>query len=35
MSKQDIKDEAKDMEGNPLIKAKIRRLQRDRLRRKT
>jgi flagellar biosynthetic protein FlhB len=33
MSKQDIKEEAKDIEGNPQIKAKIRRLQRDRLRR--
>jgi flagellar biosynthetic protein FlhB len=33
MSKQDIKDEVKDIEGNPQIKAKIRRLQRDRLRR--
>jgi flagellar biosynthetic protein FlhB len=33
MSKQDIKEEAKDIEGNPQIKAKIRRLQRERLRR--
>jgi flagellar biosynthetic protein FlhB len=33
MSKQDIKEEAKDIDGNPQIKAKIRRLQRDRLRR--
>jgi flagellar biosynthetic protein FlhB len=33
MSKQDIKEEAKDIEGNPQMKAKIRRLQRDRLRR--
>jgi flagellar biosynthetic protein FlhB len=33
MSKQDIKEEAKDLEGNPQMKAKIRRLQRDRLRR--
>jgi flagellar biosynthetic protein FlhB len=33
MSKQDIKEEAKDVEGNPQMKAKIRRLQRDRLRR--
>ncbi len=32
MSKQDIKEEAKDIEGNPQMKAKIRRLQRDRLR---
>jgi flagellar biosynthetic protein FlhB len=34
MSKQEIKDEMKEMDGNPLIKAKIRRLQRDLLRRK-
>jgi flagellar biosynthesis protein FlhB len=33
MSKQDIKEEMKDQEGNPQMKAKIRRLQRDRLRR--
>jgi len=33
MSKQEIKEEAKDLEGNPQMKAKIRRLQRDRLRR--
>jgi flagellar biosynthetic protein FlhB len=33
MSKQDIKQEFKDVEGNPQMKAKIRRLQRDRLRR--
>jgi flagellar biosynthesis protein FlhB len=33
MSKQDIKEEAKDVEGNPQMKARIRRLQRDRLRR--
>ena len=33
MSKQDIKEELKDVEGNPQMKAKIRRLQRDRLRR--
>jgi flagellar biosynthetic protein FlhB len=33
MSKQDIKEEVKDIEGNPQMKAKIRRLQRDRLRR--
>ena len=32
MSKQDIKDEHKDTQGNPLIKAKVRRLQRDRAR---
>jgi len=33
MSKQDIKEEAKDIEGNPQMKAKIRRLQRDHMRR--
>jgi flagellar biosynthetic protein FlhB len=33
MSKQEIKDEMKEAEGNPQIKAKIRRLQRDRVRR--
>jgi flagellar biosynthetic protein FlhB len=33
MSKQDIKEEAKDIEGNPQMKARIRRLQRDRRRR--
>jgi len=32
MSRQDIKEEAKDIEGNPQMKARIRRLQRDRLR---
>jgi len=32
MSKQEIKEEMKEMEGNPQIKAKIRRLQRDRAR---
>ena len=32
MSKQDLKDEAKDVEGNPQMKARIRRLQRDRAR---
>jgi flagellar biosynthetic protein FlhB len=32
MSKQEIKEEAKDVEGNPQMKARIRRLQRDRLR---
>jgi flagellar biosynthetic protein FlhB len=32
MSKQDIKEEVKDLEGNPQMKARIRRLQRDRLR---
>jgi flagellar biosynthesis protein FlhB len=33
MSKQDIKEELKDQEGNPQMKARIRRLQRDRARR--
>ena len=33
MSKQEIKDEVKEMEGNPQMKARIRRLQRDRARR--
>jgi flagellar biosynthesis protein FlhB len=33
MSKQEIKEETKEMEGNPQMKARIRRLQRDRLRR--
>jgi flagellar biosynthetic protein FlhB len=33
MSKQDIKEEMKDVEGNPQMKARIRRLQRDRMRR--
>jgi len=32
MSKQDIREELKDLEGNPHMKARIRRLQRDRLR---
>jgi flagellar biosynthesis protein FlhB len=32
MSKQDLKEEFKDVEGNPQMKARIRRLQRDRLR---
>lgn len=34
MSKQEIKEEMKEVDGNPLIKAKIRRMQRDLLRRK-
>jgi flagellar biosynthesis protein FlhB len=34
MSKQDIRDEVKEMEGNPQMKARIRRIQRDRLRHK-
>jgi flagellar biosynthesis protein FlhB len=33
MSKQEIKEEMKDVEGNPQMKARIRRLQRDRIRR--
>ncbi len=33
MSKQDIKEEMKEMEGNPQMKGRIRRLQRDRARR--
>lgn len=33
MSKQEIKEEIKDVEGNPQMKARIRRLQRDRARR--
>jgi flagellar biosynthetic protein FlhB len=34
MSKQEIKDEAKESEGNPQIKAKIRALRRDQARRR-
>jgi flagellar biosynthesis protein FlhB len=33
MSKQEIREEMKEMEGNPQMKARIRRLQRDRVRR--
>jgi flagellar biosynthetic protein FlhB len=33
MSKQDIKEEMKDLEGNPQMRARIRRLMRERLRR--
>src|SRR5947207_7747549 len=33
MTKQEIREESKEMEGNPQMKAKIRRLQRDRARR--
>lgn len=33
MSKQDIREEVKDVEGNPQMKQRIRRLQRDRARR--
>ena len=34
MSKQEIKEESKETEGNPLIKGKIRRMQRDLARRR-
>jgi flagellar biosynthetic protein FlhB len=34
MSKQEIREEMKDLEGNPQIKARIRRLQRDWIRRR-
>jgi flagellar biosynthetic protein FlhB len=34
MSKQEIRDEMKELEGNPQIKARIRRLQREWLRRR-
>jgi flagellar biosynthetic protein FlhB len=34
MSKQEVKEEQKESEGNPLVKGKIRRLQRDFARRK-
>lgn len=34
MSRQEIRDEVKEVEGDPLIKARIRRLRRDLLRRK-
>lgn len=34
MSKQDIRDEHKEVEGNPQIKAKVRRMQRDMSRRR-
>ncbi len=34
MSKQEIRDEYKEIEGNPLIKSKVRRMQRDLLRRR-
>jgi len=33
MSKQEIREEMKDVEGNPQMKSRIRRLQRDRIRR--
>ncbi len=32
MSKQEIRDEFKETEGNPQMKARVRRIQRDRLR---
>ncbi|SRR5579883_518786 len=34
MSKQEIREELKDLEGNPQMKARIRRIQRDRARRR-
>lgn len=34
MSKQEVKDEAKESDGNPQVKQKIRRIQRDALRRR-
>lgn len=34
MTKQEVKDEVKDMEGNPLVKGKIRRVGRELLRRR-
>ena len=34
MSKQEIRDEVKETEGNPLMKSRIRRIQRERLRHK-
>jgi flagellar biosynthetic protein FlhB len=34
MSKQEIRDEAKEVEGNPLMKSRIRRLRRDMARRR-
>ncbi|MBP0615734.1 EscU/YscU/HrcU family type III secretion system export apparatus switch protein [Jiella mangrovi] len=34
MSKQDIKDEAKQMEGNPMVKARQRQIARERIRRR-
>lgn len=33
MTKQEVREEAKDLEGNPRVKSRIRRLQRDLLRR--
>jgi flagellar biosynthetic protein FlhB len=34
MSKQEVREELKELEGNPQMKARIRRLQRDRMRRR-
>jgi len=34
MSKQEIRDEGKESDGNPQVKARIRRLQKDALRRR-
>ncbi len=34
MTKQEVRDEAKEVEGNPQVRARIRRLQRDLLRRR-
>ncbi len=34
MSKQEVRDEAKESDGNPQVKQRIRRLQRDALRRR-
>jgi flagellar biosynthetic protein FlhB len=34
MTKQEVKDEFKDMEGNPLVRGKIKRLRKDLLRRR-
>lgn len=34
MTKQELRDEAKEVEGNPLVRARIRRLQRELLRRR-
>ena len=34
MTKYEVKQEQKDLEGHPLIKAKLRRLQREMLRRR-
>jgi len=34
MTKQEVRDEAKEVEGDPLVRARVRRLQRDLLRRR-